>query len=1093
MIRQFEEKIHFCSGMSIEKKMIAIEFARALGFQTEAAVFPVTDHDRGMEIPVTIHGLKELRPEVSKITVPDDYVAASDTALPMQDYDWRETKGLETLFSKGKLLEDCNWDQLPDTLNLHFIIPKNADDSLYEAACNLAFRYGMETTAFEGPLLGTEDMDGNQIIFEEKEECGINWEEINGRIWVKIFGRGQELIDFTSDICEKFPMQGVFDTWTDRMKEIASGMRMSTLDGQLAYIKAYAERGTKAYVEPAIEECREQIEKEFPGVSFFNYKGEKKEYEEEYDIGWEVDDLRNFLEEKVYGKLYPGSKPCLQIAVSEDEKVRKVLKQEIQERLKDIEVYDSQVTVLCSYKQGFSWLKEIEVPKLKEYGDLKTVEIYFKPFLPPGVTEWKDEDGAVPSYSNIDEDPERWYDMPIRYLQELYPIEDVIVSETGIDPDQIIFKAYEGEDDITYLLKGFTEDGQEIYCSSYKAAYVERCYIDDYPNLGKVHPGTGYIRLFLDGTKVLDERIESDVEKIWEIYQKKVLPDTRKFVDEKTSGQNLIEQQPFFEKLELDIEASEPDEHLDSREDIISSLDSLHEDIYFVGTDYFKNYGLEKIGQVTDAPGLILPRIKKHEGKPQMKVTLYSQESQYPTLELPDGTIICPDCFPKADINVWMKSICAGSKGKTVVLHVDGVAEKVVQAYANLLDEGKLVIAKRLEGVSEVVFETRDKTYKARVLCEKELPEKLDISEIDLSEDRLIGYDDYLRIIEQLKRVPELNVYPLAVSFKGRVIYAVEIRPHLCGYISKTKRITGHPSQIIDSRHHANEVSSTNSAFMLIKKLLTDKKFAGLPDRMNLVILPMENVDGAAIHYELQKDNPNWKLHVARFNAVGKEFYYDLFEAETIHTEAEAMRRLFMTFLPDVLIDNHGVPSHEWEQQFSGYTSPAYKGFWLPRSLLYGYFYHITGEAYKSNYVLNKEIEDVIADAFMNDEEITRENKMWAKQFEKYAHAWLPKMFPADYYKNMINYWIPHEYDPTHRYPSIRYPWILSLDYVSEVADETAQGEYLHSCARAHMVHDEAILEKIMNASCVYKQEWEMDEGHIKAALIRKRPIILYS
>ena len=136
-------------------------------------------------------------------------------------------------------------------------------------------------------------------------------------------------------------------------------------------------------------------------------------------------------------------------------------------------------------------------------------------------------------------------------------------------------------------------------------------------------------------------------------------------------------------------------------------------------------------------------------------------------------------------------------------------------------------------------------------------------------------------------------------------------------------------------------------------------------------------------------------------------------------------------------------------------------------------------------------MEDVIADAFMDDEEITRENKMWAEQFEKYAHAWLPKMFPADYYKNMINYWIPHEYDPTHRYPSIRYPWILSLDYVSEVADETAQGDYLYSCARAHMVHDVAILEKIMQASCVYKQEWEMQEGYIKAALTRKRPIII--
>ena len=100
-------------------------------------------------------------------------------------------------------------------------------------------------------------------------------------------------------------------------------------------------------------------------------------------------------------------------------------------------------------------------------------------------------------------------------------------------------------------------------------------------------------------------------------------------------------------------------------------------------------------------------------------------------------------------------------------------------------------------------------------------------------------------------------------------------------------------------------------------------------------------------------------------------------------------------------------------------------------------------------------------------------------------------MFPADYYKNTINYWIPHEYDPTHRYPSIRYPWILSLDYVSEVADETAQGAYLHSCARAHTVHDVAILKSMMQADCVYTQEWEMKEQQVKVVLTRKRPIII--
>lgn len=85
-------------------------------------------------------------------------------------------------------------------------------------------------------------------------------------------------------------------------------------------------------------------------------------------------------------------------------------------------------------------------------------------------------------------------------------------------------------------------------------------------------------------------------------------------------------------------------------------------------------------------------------------------------------------------------------------------------------------------------------------------------------------------------------------------------------------------------------------------------------------------------------------------------------------------------------------------------------------------------------------------------------NLEWSRQFEKYAHAWLPKLFPAEYYKDMINYWIPFAADPNHRYPSIRYPWITTVAYTSEVADETAQGEYLNLCARAHVAHVEATI-----------------------------------
>ena len=92
-------------------------------------------------------------------------------------------------------------------------------------------------------------------------------------------------------------------------------------------------------------------------------------------------------------------------------------------------------------------------------------------------------------------------------------------------------------------------------------------------------------------------------------------------------------------------------------------------------------------------------------------------------------------------------------------------------------------------------------------------------------------------------------MFRTAVSYTGRELYAVWIKPEYEGYLSMTKRISRIPGEMINARHHANEVSSTNAAFILIKKLLTEDVYKDLPDKLNLVIVPMENVDGAAIHY----------------------------------------------------------------------------------------------------------------------------------------------------------------------------------------------------------------------------------------------------
>lgn len=1096
MYKQWNDKIQLQKNGDTDYTGRALDFARYVGFYTEAAEFPVTSFEKGIKVPNTYGDFSKYGEGSSQVEIPDGYVAASDSAKSIPDFDWRKKKGLEDLFEVGDFLADENLDLLPDKM-LFKICLDDYDDYILEAACNLAFRFGMDCTAYDGSIFSEKmPSSGNVILFRSAKSTGIRLIDENERKVLLVEGSKDSLVPFVAEFCSKFPYQGILDKWSDLLQTIGNGLRMETLDGQLAYLKSIVGTDTDAQVffDTEVHERAKELEEAFPKVGFNSYKDEKLIYEKEYSLPWEVDCLKKTFSEEVLPAVSGCGKIKVTAAVSEDKTIRNELTSYILSYLPK----GSEVHVYCSYKQGYSWIDEEVIPDLvalsKKGEKCRKVKIAFKPFLKPGETDWKDEDGATPSYTNVggNGDPDRWYDLPIRYLQELYPVEDQIVNRLGIEADDVEFIPYEGQDDITYRVSGLSDAGTVLYEKDYLAACDERPYLNDYREMGLVHPATGYIRVFDNNKLIIDKRVKTDVEKIWDIYQDEILPDIRAYVDDHTMGKDLVEAQPFFNKLEIDIDASEPNERLDSREDLISSLDGLHEDIYFVGTDYFKNYGMEKAGKITDAPGLILPKIRKRNGAGAfIRVSAYAQKADSPEMLFNDR-IITPS-LKDDDLSVWMSAISINDRGeKSANIQVEGVPDDIVATYATLINDGKLSINEKIQDIRYINFDTGENSYHAEIIRHdnrNEADTKIDIRDIDISEKKLIGYDQCNAILHNLAHVKGIRVFETTRSYRGRKQYAVAFVPDRDGYISRVKRITNYPTELITARHHANEVSSTNSAFLLIRKILVEKKYEKLCEHMNLVIMPMENVDGSAIHYELQKDNPTWKFHVARFDALGKEFYYENFKKHTIHTESMGFRRVFFNWLPDIVIDNHGVPSHEWEQQFSGYTSPSYKGFWLPRSLIYGYFFHVTGDEYKSNFELNRVMNDVIADSYLQDKEVTKVNLAWARLFEKYAHKWMPKLFPADYYKNMITYWVPHEYDPTHRYPSIRYPWILSVDYVSEVADETAQGEYLHKCALAHLTHDLAIIDMMMNVKMIFRDSDESSSlGRVEHT--RLRPVI---
>ena len=43
--------------------------------------------------------------------------------------------------------------------------------------------------------------------------------------------------------------------------------------------------------------------------------------------------------------------------------------------------------------------------------------------------------------------------------------------------------------------------------------------MDEYPQMGKVHPATGYVKAEIDGQEVFYQTVRTDMEEIWDVYQ----------------------------------------------------------------------------------------------------------------------------------------------------------------------------------------------------------------------------------------------------------------------------------------------------------------------------------------------------------------------------------------------------------------------------------------------------------------------------------------------------------------------------------------------------------------------------------------------
>jgi hypothetical protein len=723
----------------------------------------------------------------------------------------------------------------------------------------------------------------------------------------------------------------------------------------------------------------------------------RKEQHDESSLlkkSWQDVGERNDLERLITLWIEKGAKSddelFIEIFVSEPTSIRHELSARFTHLLQE-KTKQAKVTVHSAFKPGYFWIEEEVIPKIKTQSVGKVI-------------------------ISCQEESQPGLELKNRWIQEMYPVDLLLAQKLEISEDQVEFNL-NPEQQSTYVVSVLDLTGEKIVEEELTVPTVEMDYVD---RKQKVYPTTGQILFYRN--EQLEEKVHNptDRERFWQYFMNEVIPELTEILPLDEEGRGF--KQPFFSRLHVEVEMSEEELRLGFDEERISSLEALHEDIYFDVLDYFEHLGEQRVGKGWNAPGGIHPFMHVLEGStPSASIEVFGF-----TLKLIDPVTTSSLSFSKEK-----------PEPVSCVVIVEREGEK---EYHTLMQD-------QWKGISMPIFTEE---------------------------------------VEELADLPGVSLSLAGISYEGRPIPAIElIKPTNASHYSAHKLSLYKPTILIETGHHANEVSSMPAVRNLIRYIANHPT---LLDKMNIVAIPYANPDGVALHQKMTIDNPEWKHHAARYNAVGLEYSHVRFE-QTIFGEADVIPTMIHRWLPDVIVDCHGIPSHEWIQPFAGFNSPPRfpVSYWTPQSLIYGIGRKLNQERYPAHDKALAKVMEQITNKVNTDQEIKNKNQYWQKRYHKYGTAWLPDVFPIEQSNDMSFFLWNTEVNRSSTAYQSRYPEWCSIDLITEAADETVYGEALDRCVKAQELFLLGVVDAVVGAKYSVQQSQKNQHIHYH----RERPLIL--
>jgi len=848
---------------------------------------------------------------------------------------------------------------------------------------------------------------------------------------------------------------------------------------------------------------------------------------QEWDIPWEVDEVRGLLEKEVYPNIRSGVPAEVEIRVSEPPEIREALEEEVRAALADRGVSDATVQVLSAYKQGYSWINDVLLPQLRG-----------QPVASIDLT-----------YHTLEESEEiRWQTIAAenRWLQEVYPIDAILARELGISDSVVTFHPTRQKDPI-YTFEARDTTGAMILRETFDPRYVVRPFFDLFPEYEQVRVTTGWITASSGGETLLDRRVVTDPERFWDRLQTETYGEIISYVMDTQDGNPSGDNAPFFDEFRVDLRLSEPDYRIGVDEEVISSLEALHEDLYFETHTLFSLLGGRYQTSLSN-PGRVLPFVDpsgagqpgkarlvltgKERGNPKLVVRSWASGSPEPLLHeyelnpLPveepglvgavlshgqEGLrqllvrVTVPDSLDRYE-EFAARSSESGIDRQ--FLNVE-ILEGMLRSLRRLHEAGLMEEALSWDRVQELALDFRlekDSTYqKTAVLPRSRNPKSTDNPRLGtegwthageplVQWDTPISLEENEDLLAKLGTFPGVDVYYLTNSFLGNRVWAADfLPPHDAKYISQAKLNALKPTLFVSGREHANEVSSTSHILKLGELLVTDSAYRAMLDKVNVVLHPVANPDGTALAYARQLVNPDHMLHAGRPGALGSDATSGGNSDDPIYPESQARRMIREAWLPDIYLNPHGYPSHEWVQYFAGYSAWARgrrvgpRTWWVPRGWFIPGFSWVEDEENPDYQTAQFAILDSMAAALTGNEGVDAMNRRLYARYKKYGEQDRDG-FTEYFHNGMVVSMRLRGTESIGNGPNS--PRITYFSITTEAPDETARGEWMDLMGQAGLAHTTSALSYLAVGEFEVEREAEAFDEAVVRKLFRVKPVL---